>query len=172
MRESVETVTEPKWLTERERELWLRIVSLTMILPGAVEAQLKRDAGLSLFDYHVLAMLSEAPNETRLMSDLAFHTNSSLSRLSHVVTRLEKHGWMRREACPQDGRATLVVLTDAGREHLVAEAPGHVTEVRSLVFDSLRPEDIDGLSEQLGRILESIDPERRRIEANSGDATS
>ena len=157
-------MTEPEWLTERERELWLRIVSLTMLLPGAVEAQLKRDAGLSLFDYHVLAMLSEAPNQTRLMSDLAFHTNASLSRLSHVVTRLEKHGWVRREACPSDGRATLVVLTEPGFEHLAAHAPDHVREVRRVVFGGLRPDDIDGLSEQLGRMLESVDPERRRIE--------
>ena len=163
-------MTEPKWLSKRERELWLRIVSLTMILPGAVEAQLKREAGLSLFDYHVLAMLSEAPERTRLMSDLAFHTNSSLSRLSHVVTRLEKHGWMRREASPSDGRATLVVLTDAGWDHLVAQAPGHVTEVRKLIFDSLAGTDTDALSDQLGRILESIDPERRRIEPGPDEA--
>src|SRR5690606_19066380 len=117
-----------------------------MLLPGAVETQLKRDAGLTLFDYHVLAMLSEAPGKTRLMTVLAFPTNSSLSRLSHVVTRLEKHGWLRREACPQDGRATLVVLTDAGWNHVVEQAPGHVREVRRVVFANLSAEDIGPLS--------------------------
>lgn len=157
----------PRWLSAQERELWLRLVGVATLMPGALEAQLKRDAGLTFFDYHVLAMLSEAADRTRSMSDLAFHTNASLSRLSHVVTRLEKHGWVRREACPRDGRATNAVLTDAGFAHLEANAPGHVEEVRRLVFDALEPGDVERLSAGLGRILESVDPDRRRIR---GDA--
>ena len=151
------------WLDDEERDLWLRLVSLTMLLPSAVEAQLKRDASVSFFDYHVLAMLSEAPDRTRLMSDLAFHTNASLSRLSHVVTRLEKQGWVRREAYPNDGRATNVVLTDHGYAHLEQHAPGHVREVRRLVFASLDREDLVTLSAQLGRILDAVDPDRRQM---------
>lgn len=152
---------EPRWLDAEEREAWLRLVSLTILLPSALETQLKRDAGVTLFDYHVLAMLSDAEENTRLMSDLAQFTNSSLSRLSHVVTRLEKLGWVRREACPTDGRATNVVLTGAGAEHLRVHAPGHVAEVRRLVFDALRPEEVGAFSDQLGRILDTVDPDRR-----------
>src|SRR6218665_2476474 len=105
-------MNEPRWLTPEERQVWIRLVGLTVLLPGEVEAQLKRDAGLSLFEYHVLAMLSEGEDRTRSMSELAFWSNASLSRLSHVVTRLEKHGWARREACPSDGRAPHAAPTD------------------------------------------------------------
>lgn len=146
-----------RWLNDEEREMWMRLVSLTMRLPGAMESQLKRDASLSFFEYHVLAMLSEAEGRMRLMSELARWSNSSLSRLSHVVTRLEKQGWVRREACPNDRRATLAVLTDEGFAHLVANAPGHVAEVRSLVFDGISVAQVQSMSEALGHILERIE---------------
>lgn len=155
--------TEVKWLSPDERALWLQLVSLSMLMPTAVEAQLKREAGMNLFEYHVLAMLSDAPGRTRLMSDLAFHTNSSLSRLSHVVTRLEKQGWVRREACATDKRATNAVLTAEGYARIVEQAPSHVGEVRRLVFDAIDPARVTELSGLLQPLLDAIDPERRQI---------
>ena len=92
------------------------------------------------------------------MSDLARWSNSSLSRLSHVVTRLEKQGWVRREGCPEDRRATNAVLTDEGFAHLAASAPDHVEEVRTQVFDTLTPEQVAVMAEGLGRILHQVDP--------------
>lgn len=152
---------EPRWLSDEERELWLKLVGLSMLMPSAVEAQLKRDADMNQFEYHVLAMLSEAPEMTRLMSDLAFHTNSSLSRLSHVVARLEKQGWVARTACETDGRATNATLTAAGFEKLKATAPGHVEAVREVIFDAITPTQVKQLNAALAPILESIDTERR-----------
>lgn len=154
-------MAEPRWLTPEERELWLKLVSISMLMPSAVDAQLKRDAGLNQFEYHVLAMLSEAPDMTRLMSDLAFHTNASLSRLSHVVTRLEKQGWVSRETCKTDGRATNVSLTETGWQKLKETAPGHVEAVRQMVFDPVTPEQVAQLNAALQPILDSIDTERR-----------
>jgi DNA-binding MarR family transcriptional regulator len=156
-----ETMAEPEWLDDEERRAWLRLVSLNVLLPSALEAQLKRDAGVTLFDYHVLAMLSDAADHTRLMSDLALFTNASLSRLSHVVTRLVRQGWVRREAHPGDGRATNVVLTEAGQRHLDRHAPEHVAEVRRLVFDALDPGEVGAFADQVGRILDAIDPDGR-----------
>ncbi|GAB3122377.1 MarR family winged helix-turn-helix transcriptional regulator [Streptomyces calidiresistens] len=131
--------TEPRWLTPEERETWLELVGLFIRLPTALDAQLRRDAGLSHFEYQVLAGLSEAPDRTLRMSDLAVFADGSLSRLSHVVKRLEQRGWVRRTPDPCNGRYTLAVLTDAGMEKVVATAPGHVEEVRRLVFDPLTP---------------------------------
>lgn len=153
---------EPRWLDADERRLWLRLVGLTTLLPGALEVQLKRDAGLSLFEYHVLAMLSEADGHARLMSDLAFWSNSSLSRLSHVVKRLESQGWVRREACLEDGRATNAVLTAKGAAHLEEHAPAHVDEVRRIVYDGLSPDEVRTAGEVLGKIFERVDPARLR----------
>ena len=160
---SVSDDTQPQWLRPDERTLWLLLVSLSMLMPSAVEAQLKREAGMNLFEYHVIAMLSDAPDRARLMSDLAFHTNSSLSRLSHVVTRLEKQGWVRREASASDKRATNAVLTDEGFAKIVEFAPDHVGEVRRLVFDAIEPSKVAELSALLQPVLDQIDPDRRQI---------
>ena len=108
-----------------------------MRLPAALDTQLQRDSGLTHFEYLVLMGLSEVPDRTRRMSELAGFVSGSLSRLSHVVSRLERRGWVRREPCPEDGRSTNAILTEAGWDTLVAAAPGHVAEVRRLVIDDL-----------------------------------
>jgi DNA-binding MarR family transcriptional regulator len=119
---------------------------------------MQRDCGLSHFEYLVLASLSEAPGRARRMSALAALANGSLSRLSHVVKRLEGRDWIIRQACREDGRYTNAVLTDAGWEKVVASASGHVEAVRTLILDVLA----DGELEQLGDIA-------RRILARLGD---
>lgn len=102
------------WLTAEEQAAWRSVVALLIRLPAAIEAELQRDAGISQFEYLVLSGLSEAPDRTLRMSDLAAMASGSLSRLSHVVSRLEARGWVRREACPGDGRFINAVLTDDG----------------------------------------------------------
>jgi DNA-binding MarR family transcriptional regulator len=155
----MEEPEEPRWLSSDEREAWLTLVGVMMKLPSALDAQLQRDAGLSHFEYMVLAGLSEAPDRTRRMSDLAGFTESGLPRLSQVVSRLEKRGWIRRSPDPSDGRITLATLTEDGWAKIVRTAPGHVEAVRSLVFDPLTK----AQSRQLGsigrRILSVLDPD-------------
>jgi DNA-binding MarR family transcriptional regulator len=104
----------------------------------------------------VLSGLSEAPGRTLRMSDLAANASGSLSRLSHVVSRLEKRGWVRREPCPGDGRFVNAVLTDTGWDKIVATAPGHVEAVRRLVVDALSPEQLAALGCASGKILAAI----------------
>jgi len=149
---------EPQWLTEEERDAWIPLVGMLIKLPAALDAQLQRDAGLSHFEYMVLSRLSEAPVHTLRMTDLAILANGSLSRLSHVVTRLERRGWVRRESCPADGRYTNAVLTDDGWAKVVAAAPGHVAAVRQLVVDALSPEQIGRLRDIAQQIIDRVVP--------------
>src|SRR5688572_13445457 len=123
----------PRWLDDDEHEVWMALVSMLIRLPAALDAQLLRDAGISHFEYQVMAGLSESPGRTLRMSVLAGLAEGSLSRLSQVVGRLEKRGWVRRTPDPADGRYTLAILTDSGWDKVVATAPGHVAEVRRLV---------------------------------------
>lgn len=156
-------MTEPRWLSDDERLAWLRLVAVTMLLPSRLEAELKRDAGLSHFEYYVLAMISERPNKQLLLTELASRTNSSLSRLSHVIGRLETAGFLTRLPSPADGRASLAALTDAGWEKIVASAPGHVEEVRQVVFDPLTARQVAELSEICGQLLSTLDPEHHLL---------
>lgn len=156
-------MTEPRWLTEHERQAWLRLVAVTMLLPTRLEAELKRDAGLSHFEYYVLAMISETEAKSLPLTELASRTNASLSRLSHVIERLEHRGFLKREVSPHDGRASMAILTGQGWEKVVQSAPGHVEEVRSVVFDPLTPRQVGQLSDICGRLLTTLDPDHRLL---------
>ena len=150
-----------RWLTPEELRAWTRFVAVVELLPGVLDSQLQRDADLSHFEYFVLAMLSEAPQKTLRMTGLASATNATLPRLSHVVSRLEKRGFIERTACAEDRRATNATLTDGGWEKVVATAPGHVETVRENVIDPLTDADVADLTRIMGRVLAKLDPQHR-----------
>jgi DNA-binding MarR family transcriptional regulator len=143
---------EPRWLTDEQQQMWRRFVEVLIRVPAALETQLQRDAGLTHMGYVVLLTLSEQPDRRMPMSHLARSVSSSLSRLSHVVARLEGQGWVRRERNPEDGRVQIAVLTDEGFAKVVETAPGHVEAVQQLVFDRLTPSQV----RQLAKAAESI----------------
>jgi len=149
-----------KWLTAGELESWLSLVRLTMWLPWSIDQQLQRDSKLGMVEYQVLAMLSKSPGRTLRMSSLAVMTNASLSRLSHLVKRLEERGLVRREPDPADGRFTHAILTDEGFRILAEAAPGHVAHVRSLVIDALSPEQLRRVGRAADHIMSRIDTGR------------
>src|SRR5258706_1158333 len=128
------------WLTANELASWLSVVRLITRLPWAIDAQLQRDAGLSMMEYMALAKLADAPRRTMRMSDLAELTSSSLSRLSHMVKRLESRGYVRREADHTDRRFTNAILLPAGLRKLESTARAHVAYVRHLVIANLASE--------------------------------
>jgi DNA-binding MarR family transcriptional regulator len=147
---------EPRWLDTDEQQQWYAFAYVLTLLPAALEAQMQRDAGIGHFDYLVLSSLSMAPERTLRMSEVAQYTGSTLSRLSNVVSRLEKHGWVRRSPDPSDGRYTLATLTEAGWEKTAAAAPRHVEEVRRLVFDPLTKAQQRQLGAVAQRILDAL----------------
>ena len=153
---------EPRWLQGIERDAWLSLIGVIIRLPAAMDAQLQRDAGLSHFEYTVMVNLSNADDHVLRMSQLAALCHSSLSRLSHVVARLERRGWLRRDPCPDDGRATLATLTDDGFAKLASAAPGHVDAVRAYVIDALDPEQLGQLSALGDTILGRLDGDTPR----------
>jgi DNA-binding MarR family transcriptional regulator len=149
------------WLSPDELESWLSVVRLITRLPWALDAQLQRDADLSMIEYMSMAILSEAPDRTMRMSDLAERTSASLSRLSHLVKRLESRGYVRREPDPVDGRFTHAILLPAGMRKLESAAPGHVACVRHLVVDNLSAERLRRLGQDARKVLSRIDSPAR-----------
>ncbi len=150
------TTSDVPWLDAEEQEVWLGLMGVLMRLPTALDAQLRRDAGLSHFEYLILAGLSMTDTRTMRMSDIASFAESSLSRLSHACTRLEAKGWLTRDADPDDRRATVATLTTDGYAKLVEAAPGHVRTVRTLVFDPLTRAQVKQLGEMMARIDTAI----------------
>jgi DNA-binding MarR family transcriptional regulator len=147
-----------RWLDDTEMRAWVRLASVVELLPGVLDGQLRRDAGLTHFEYWVLAMLSEAPERTLRMTALASTTNATLPRLSHVVSRLESRDLVERFPCPEDRRATNARLTDAGWAKVVETAPGHLETVRAHVIDVLDREQLEALTGICDALLAGLDP--------------
>lgn len=152
-------MNEPKWLTPVEREAWLALVSVTTLLPAALDSELQVQAKITLFDYTVLAMLSEAPEHILAMSELASRTSSSLSRLSHVVKKLEGRGWVQRSRSAEDARVTIAKLTDEGWNTVVSLAPEHVDSVQKLIFQGLDDHDVAELARIGRKLVGRLNPE-------------
>jgi DNA-binding MarR family transcriptional regulator len=142
--------------------------AVLMGLPSALDRQLQRDAGISFFAYLVMAALSDSPDRTLRMSDLAAVATGSLSRLSHTVKKLEQEGWVARRPDPTDARTTLATLTESGYAKLADAAPGHVAEVRRLVVDMLSDDQIAQLGTTArvvaGQVLPVEGALRRRLD--------
>ncbi len=139
----------------------MALVAAMIWLPAAVDAQLQRDAEITKAEYDVLAWLSMSPGGTARMSEIATSANVTLSHLSRIASRLERRGWMRRAPDPEDGRATLASLTDAGRDKVVATAPGHVEEVQRLIFDNLTAAQVRQLRQISETIVQAAHPGHR-----------
>jgi DNA-binding MarR family transcriptional regulator len=151
-----------QWLDEKQMAAWVRLAAVLELLPATLDAQLRRDSGLTHFDYYVLAMLSDAPERTLRMTALSEYTTATLPRLSHVVQRLEGRGLLDRFPCPEDRRATNARLTEAGWAKVRQAAPGHVETVREYVVDALTPEQVTQLAAITDAVLHRLDPDRAR----------
>ncbi|HEY1133354.1 MAG TPA: MarR family transcriptional regulator [Nocardioides sp.] len=145
------------WLDDDEMEAWLALVGVLLRLGPALDSQAQRDAGMTHFDYQVLAMLSAVPDHRLPMSELASKVNASLSRLSHVAKKLEFRGWIERRPSPSSRRVTECTLTSAGYAVLVESAPSHVAAVRQLVFDGLTSEQVRQLAAIATTIRSNLD---------------
>lgn len=163
-RETAAKVPKVPWLRKSEEPAWRALAMLVNQLQRAIDTQLERDAGLSTMEFYTLVRLSEEPNRTLRMSELALVTEASLSRLSHLVKRLETWGFVRRQTDPTDGRYTTATLTDAGYAKLVASAPAHVKALRALVIDEFSPAELAQLRDMASRILRRIENSEWRLE--------
>lgn len=136
-----------RWLNTEEQTAWRAYLDGTKLLFQALDRQLATEAELSLTDYELLVRLSEAPEGTLRMRDLADATLSTRSGVTRAVSRAERAGWVRRVECEDDRRGMNAELTEAGRAKLASAAPGHVGAVRENLLDLLTPEQLKQLTE-------------------------
>ncbi len=147
---------QPRWLDDTEMQTWMNLAQLLMLLPTALDKQLREDAGIPHAYYQILVALSAQPDRAIRMTQLARLSGTTTTRLSHAVASLEQRGWVERHACPTDKRGQIAQLTDTGFAVLQAAAPGHVTEVRRLVFDNLTDNDVTHLRDITAKLLPAL----------------
>ena len=145
-----------RWLTEDEQRAWRGLLRMTAQLNVRMNRQLQDDFGISLADYDVLVVLSEAPGGRRRVFELTDALAWEQSRVSHQLARMQRRGLVAREECPTDARGAFAVLTGAGRDAIERAAPAHVEMVRQLVFDGLSSDQLTALTDVTARVLDRL----------------
>lgn len=154
------TTAEPRWLDGHEQRAWWALLEIGSGLFDTISSELKQLAGLTLDDYEVLHLLSQAPDRRLRVGELADLMLTGRTRLSQRIDRLTGRGWVERQPCPEDRRAIWVVLTDDGYDFLASIAPEHLAHVRAHVFDHLTPTDVRQLGQSLTKIAQHLHDER------------
>ncbi|WP_069162052.1 MarR family transcriptional regulator [Nocardia altamirensis] len=147
---------EPRWLTPPQQRAWRAYMDGHQRLMTALNRQLQADNDLSVAEYRILVLLSEAPGRALRMSELADGVLSSRSRLTHQIRRLEAQHMVRRNTCLEDGRGVLAELTDEGMRRLESAAPGHVEAVRRNFVDLLTAHQLEVIAEVFARVDQEI----------------
>jgi DNA-binding MarR family transcriptional regulator len=149
----------PRWLNPDEEEAWISLTGVLLKLPFALDLRLRQQSGIYFFEYLILSVLSETPDHTIPIGDLATLANSSPSRTSHAISRLEEKGWVTRRRDPRNRRYMLARLTNEGFAFLQSAAPDHVATVRALVFDDLDADQVGQLDHIAKTILGNLHPQ-------------
>ena len=140
------------WLSEPEMQCWRALITVTTGVLGALDSELQAEHGLSLGEYEVLVHLSEEPEHSLRMTDLAGRLHLSPSGITRRIDGLERAGLVERRQCPSDRRGSNAVLTDEGMRRLAAAAPTHVRGVRAHFIDQLSQAEIANLAAALSTI--------------------
>ncbi|WP_235839498.1 MarR family winged helix-turn-helix transcriptional regulator [Corynebacterium urinipleomorphum] len=159
-------------LSDFEADTWARMWACHMQLPCVLDAQLKRDSGVSYFEFQVMLKIGESPTASRRMTDLSEATAMSLSHLSRVVTRLEKKGFVARIPDPNDGRSTFAALTPSGQRALASGMSGYLTELRRIFFDNVDESELETVASVLARMNSALSGAEASGSAAQGSAVS
>lgn len=146
-----------QWLDDRQQAAWRTVQVMQARLNAVLASQLAADSDLSLADYVVLVVLTDAPRGAARLFEVARHLGWERSRVSHHIARMAQRGLVRKERCTEDRRGWIVVVTQAGRDAIEAAAPGHVHAVRQYFVDALSDEQLDALGDAASRVVEAID---------------
>lgn len=147
-----------RWLTDEEQRHWRALVTAMTMLTRRLNADMLAAHDLSMDDYAILAMLSEADQDRLRFGELAEVLRVPKAHITYRFRRLEKQGLVRREACETDARGAFAVLTASGRARIEAAAPSHVDSVRANVLDHLTPEQLRVVGEAMRAIVDADCP--------------
>jgi DNA-binding MarR family transcriptional regulator len=145
-----------RWLTEEEQRAWRGLLQMTSQLNARMNRQLLQEYGVSLADYEVLVVLSEAADGRCRVFEIADTLAWEQSRVSHQLARMQRRGLIARQDCASDARGAFAVITAAGRAVIERAAPAHVETVRRLVFDELTPDQLAALTDLTDGVLDRL----------------
>lgn len=133
--------------------LWLRLISCTSTIENTVRRRLRRDFGITLPGFDVLAQLDRSPRGLS-MSELSARLMVTNGNVTGLVDRLITRGLVARRADPKDLRVQVVRLTRKGRALFGRMAPAHHIWIGEMMGD-LKAGELKRLYALLGRLKAS-----------------
>ncbi|HEY7004530.1 MAG TPA: MarR family transcriptional regulator [Gaiellaceae bacterium] len=130
---------------------WTRLLRAHAAATRLLNARLQAEHGLSVNAYEALYLLSRAEGHRLKRIELSRRLALTPSGVTRLLEGLEVAGLVARTTCSSDLRVAYAELTDAGAEKLEAASCGHVGSIRELFEEQFEEEEIDALSELLGR---------------------
>jgi DNA-binding MarR family transcriptional regulator len=137
---------------------WLALVRTHARIWEQLEAQMRRDHGLTIARYDVLAQLDSSGGRLRL-SELASSVVLSPSGLSKLLDRMEVSELIRREPVQGDARSTFAVITPRGRSLVKKARRSHHELLQQRFGDALNDGDVADLTRIMERIAASLSRE-------------
>ncbi len=134
---------------------WLALLRTHARLWDQLEAQMRRDHGLTIARYDVLAQLHAAGGRLRL-GELGSAIVLSPSGLSKLIDRMQTSGLIRRDPDPDDARSTFAVITPRGRALITKARRTHHQLLQRMFGDALDDGDIADLTRIMERIATSL----------------
>lgn len=153
-------MAQERWLNENQQRFWRLYVDVQHHLEAVLHRELLAESGLSSAEFALLVPLSERPTANLRAKDLCRELGWDRTRLSHLVNRMEKRGLVRRSACADDARGSVVGLTDEGRRAITDAAPAHIEAVRRYLIDLLDEDEMATMTDVFQRVLERLDLQR------------
>lgn len=159
------------WRSSEHRTAWRTFFETSLWLETRLDDDLRAATGLSLIDYHVLLLLSEAPERRLRMGELATRMVFSSSRLTYQIKAMERRGWVLRQPSSDDRRVNHAVLTASGLETLREAGAHHIHTVQSLFTDDLDDEELRVLTRVFTRLQRRLDTPPSPDDRAPGDAS-
>lgn len=158
-----------RWLDDREQSAWRAYLDMTARLTARLNREMQDESGLSIADFSVLVQLSEHVDGRMRVLELARALRWEKSRLSHQLTRMQQRGLIDRSYCAEDRRGAWIVLTDDGRDAVVAAAPRHVEGVRRYLFDEVNADQVEALAAIAHAVVTRLDTECAGVADECGE---
>jgi len=153
------TMPQRRWLNEDQQRFWRLYLDFQRRLERVLHRELLADAGLSSPEFAVLVPLSDTPEGELRARDLCRELGWDRTRVSHMVGRMERRGLVRRRACADDARGSIVEITADGRRAITDAAPAHAEAVRTYLIDVLDDDEMATMTNVFERVLEGLEPE-------------
>lgn len=145
-----------RWLTLEEQKMWRAYLESHFRLFKYLNDDVEKHSHFDSLTYEILVRLSESPERSMRMKDLAASVSAAKSRLTYRIGQLEKEGWVQRSGVEEDRRGQQCVLTDKGFSILEQAAPHHVEAVLTQFIEKIPSDKIAELTEIWNAIAEDV----------------